>query len=165
MASTMILNAKNETVQEIENKIKNSQALVVVKFQGIPVDEVSKLRRKLRESSSDVRIYKNTLVRRAVQELGYDMDDTLVGPNAFVFGSDIIDSIKAVAAFAKENKNMQICAGIIDNKVVDASVINEYATIPSYEGLLTLFAAGLMEHVRNFAIGLDLIAKNLEEEK
>ena len=165
MASTKILDAKNETVKEISEKIKNSKSVVVVKFQGIPVDEVSKLRRKLRESSSDVKVYKNTLVKRAMNELGYNMDEVLDGPNAFVFGGDIIDPIKAVAAFAKENKALEVRSGIIDGKVVTVDVINEYATIPSYEGLLTMFAAGLMEHVRNLAIGLDLYAKKLEEEK
>lgn len=163
MANKMILESKNSLVNEIKEKFNNSSVLVIVKFQGISVEDVSKLRRSLKNTSSDIRIYKNTLVKRALDDFGYQMDEFLEGPNAFVFGSDIIEPIKKVAEFAKVNKNMEIRTGIIDKKIVTVDIINEYATIPSYEGLLSMFAGGLLEHVRNFAIGLDLYAKKIEE--
>ncbi|MCL1876135.1 MAG: 50S ribosomal protein L10 [Synergistaceae bacterium] len=163
MANKEIIESKNSLVEEIKDKLNNSQVLVIVKFQGISVEEVSKLRRNLRSSASDIKIYKNTLVKRALDELGYQMDEFLEGPNAFVFGRDTIEPIKCVAEFAKVNKNLEIRTGIVDKKIVTVDIINEYATIPSYEGLLSMFAGGLMEHVRNLAIGFDLYAKKLEE--
>ena len=57
---------------------------------------------------------------------------------------------------------MKIRVGIINGEKAEISVINEYAAIPSYEGLLTMLAAGMMEHVRNLAIGLNLYAEKLE---
>ena len=53
---------------------------------------------------------------------------------------------------------------INENEIVDTKVINSYATIPSMEGLLTMFAGGLIEHVRNLSIGLNLYAEKLEKE-
>ena len=165
MASTKILETKNEKVNEIIENVKNSKSLVIIKFQGVSVEELSKLRRKLKGISGDVKVYKNTLVKRALDSLGYDLGTELEGPNAFVFGSDILDPIKAVAEFAKINKTVEMTSGIIDAKVVDSNVLKEYASIPSYEGLLSMFAGGLMEHVRNLAIGLDLYSTKLDDNR
>ena len=163
MASEKNLNLKNDVVQEIKDKLDKSKTMVVVDYKGITVSGISELRRELRKNSSDVKVYKNTLVKRALNELGYDLDAFLVGPNAFVFGEDVIEPIKAVDDFITKNKKMEIVSGIIEGKVVDVDTIKEYATIPSHEGLLTMFAGGLIQHVKNFAIGLDLYAKQKEE--
>ncbi len=163
MASEKNLNLKNDTVQEIKDKLGKSKSMVIVDYKGTTVSNISELRRELRKNSSDVKVYKNTLVRRALNELGYDLDDLLVGPNAFVFGEEVIEPIKTVDSFITKNKKMEVVSGIIDGKVVSADVIKEYASIPSYEGLLTMFAGGLSQHVKNFAIGLDLYAKQKEE--
>ncbi len=163
MASEKNLNLKNNVVEEIKEKIKNSKTMVIVDYRGIPVSGISELRRELRKTSSDVKVYKNTLIKRALDDLGYDLNSFLEGPNAFVFGSDIIEPIKVIDKFGKANKSLDIRSGIIDGQIVDVSVIKQYASIPSHEGLLTMFAAGLMEHVRNLAICLDLHAKNMEK--
>lgn len=164
MASERNLNLKNDVVSEIKDKLSNSKTLVIVDYNGSTVSNISELRRELRKTSSDIKVYKNTLVSRAMNELGYDLNEFLEGPNAFVFGSDVIESIKAVDKFGKANKIMTVKSGIIEGNVVSADVIKEYAEIPSYEGLLSMFAGGLMEHVRNMAIGLDLYAKKISEE-
>lgn len=164
MASERNLNLKNDVVQEIKDKLSNSKTMVIVDYKGSTVSNISELRRELRKSSSDIKVYKNTLVKRALNDLGYDLDAFLEGPNAFVFGSDIIEPIKTVDKYSTTSKLMTIRTGIIDNKVVTVDVIKEYATIPSYEGLLSMFAGGLMEHVRNVAICLDLYADKKSEE-
>lgn len=164
MASERNLNLKNDVVSEIKDKLSNSKTLVIVDYNGSTVSNISELRRELRKTSSDIKVYKNTLVSRAMNELGYDLNEFLEGPNAFVFGSDVIESIKAVDKFGKANKIMTVKSGIIEGNIVSADVIKEYAEIPSYEGLLSMFAGGLMEHVRNMAIGLDLYAKKISEE-
>ncbi len=163
MASEKNLSLKNEMVNEIKDKMNNSETMIVVDYKGTDVASISELRRELRKSNSDIKVYKNTLVRRALNELGYDLDSFLVGSNAFVFGQEIIEPIKTVDQFGSKNKNLEIVTGIIEGKIVDVNVIKEYATIPSYEGLLTMFAGGLLEHVRNLAISLDLIAQGKEE--
>ena len=79
-----------------------------------------------------------------------------------MFGKNLLEPIKVIADFAKEHEKMNIRVGIISGNVADLNVIKEYASIPSYEGLLTMLAAGMMEHVRNLAIGLNLYAEKLE---
>ena len=163
MASTENLKAKNETVKKITEAIKNSESVILVSYQGLTVSDLSALRIELRKSGSELRVFKNTLVKRALDDLKIDLDGFLEGPNALVFGKDLLEPIKAISNFAKEHENLEIRVGIISGEVADINVINEYASIPSMEGLLTMLARGMMEHVSNLAIGLNLYAEKLEE--
>ena len=86
MASTKILNAKKEIVAEITDKVKNSESVIVFQYQGLTVDELSELRKKLREVKAEVKVYKNTLLKRALDDLNISLDGFLEGPNAILFG-------------------------------------------------------------------------------
>ena len=127
------------------------------------VADLSKLRTELRKSNSEIKIFKNTYVKRALDELKINIDDFLEGPNAIVFGAELLEPIKVISKFAKDNQNLEIRVGIISGDVAGLDVINEYASIPSMEGLLTMLAGGMMEHVRNLSISLNLYAEQLEE--
>ena len=162
MASSKILESKRAIVSEITDKIKTSESVILFEYQGLTVSEISDLRRKLREAKGEVKIYKNTLLKRALDDLKIDLNGFLEGPNAVMFGSQLLEPIKVIADFAKDHDKMQVRVGIINGDVAELSVINEYASIPSYEGLLTMLAAGMMEHVRNLAIGLNMYAEKLE---
>ncbi len=162
MASSKVLETKKAVVSEITDKIKNSESVILFEYQGLTVAEVSKLRKKLREATGEVRVYKNTLLKRALDDLKIELDGFLEGPNAIVFGKELLEPIKVVTTFAKEHENMKVRVGIINGAKAELNVINEYANIPSYEGLLTMLAAGMMEHVRNLSIGLNLYAEKLE---
>ena len=163
MASESVLKQKKAVVNEIEESIQNAESVIFFKYHGLSVSDITKLRKELKEDGSEVKVYKNTLTKRALDNLNINLDEFMDGPNAIMFGKDLLNSIKILSKFAKGNKNLEIRVGIIDGKIVDLDVIKEYASIPSYEGLLTMFAAGLMEHVRNLAISLDLVAKQKEE--
>ncbi len=163
MASTEKLKVKNEIVKKITDSIKDSEAVILVSYQGLTVADLSELRTNLRNSNSELRIYKNTLVKRALDDLKIDLDEFLEGPNAIVFGKELLEPIKEISKFAKEHDKLEIRVGIISGKVADLDIINEYASIPSMEGLLTMLARGMMEHVSNLAIGLNLYAEKLEE--
>lgn len=162
MASSKVLDTKKAIVSEITDKIKNSESVVLFEYQGLTVAEVSELRKKLRDAEGEVRVYKNTLLKRSLDDLNIDLNGFLEGPNAIMFGKNLLEPIKVVSEFAKSHDKMNIRVGIINGEKADLSVINEYATIPSYEGLLTMLAAGMMEHVRNLSIGLNLYAEKLE---
>lgn len=162
MASSKILDAKKLIVSEITDKIKASESVVLFEYQGLTVSEVSELRKKLRESQGEVRVYKNTLLKRALDDLNIDLDGFLEGPNAIMFGKNLLEPIKVISEFAKSHDKMNIRVGIINGEKAELNVIKEYAAIPSYEGLLTMLAAGMMEHVRNLSIGLNLYAEKLE---
>ena len=165
MASAKILKEKEKTINEIADKFKNSESVVLFTYQGLTVADFNTLRSELKKVNGNVKVYKNTLTKRALDSLNINMDEFLDGPNAIMFGENIIECIKALTNFAKDKDVVNIRAGIISGELVDINTISEYASIPSLEGLLSMFAGGLMEHVRNFAIGLDLYAKKLEEEK
>lgn len=162
MASSKILESKKTIVSEITDNLKNSESVILFEYQGLTVSEVSELRKKLREVEGEVKVYKNTLLKRALDDLNISLDGFLEGPNAVMFGKNLLEPIKVISEFAKSHDKMNIRVGIINGEKAELSVIKEYAAIPSYEGLLTMLAAGMMEHVRNLSIGLNLYAEKLE---
>lgn len=163
MASERILEQKKAVVEEIKNKLDNAKTFLLIDYRGLSVSEITELRRSLREMGSDIKVYKNTLMNLALKDKNIKLDDFMEGPNAYLFSSDIIEPIKVVSKFAKEHPALEIRAGYIDQEVVDVDVIKKYAEIPSMEGLLTMFAGGLIEHLRNLSIGLNLYAEKLEK--
>lgn len=164
MASEKILESKREVVAEITDKLKNSESVVLFKYSESTVSDMQELRRNLKNIGSEVKIYKNTLVKRALDDMKIDLSEFLEGPNAIVFGKDLLEPIKILDKFAKDHKNVQVITGIIKGEVVSLDTIKEYASIPSMEGLLTMFAGGLIEHVKNLSIALNLYADKLGEE-
>ena len=163
MANQKILDQKQVVIDEIAENVKNSNSFIFLENHGLTVAETMELRRKLRESNSELKIYKNTLVARALSSLNIDLAAELNGPKVVAFGKDIIEPIKAVAEFSKKHPNLEMKVGIVDGEITDLATLEKLATIPSREGLLTMFAGGLMGIARDFAICLDLHAKNLEE--
>ena len=91
-----------------------------------------------------------------------DLDDFLEGPNAILFGASLLEPIKIISEFAKSHDKLDIRVGVISGDVADLSVIKEYASIPSREGLLTMLAGGMMQYVKDLAISLNLYAEQME---
>ena len=163
MASEKILNAKKETVSEIADKLKNCKSVLIFNYKESSVSDMQELRRELKKIDSEVKVYKNTLVMRALNDMNIELGSFLEGQNAIVFGKELLDPIKVYDAFSKNHNNVAIVAGLIDGEVVSLDTIKEYASIPSMEGLLTMFAGGLIEHVKNLSIALNLYADKLGE--
>lgn len=162
MASEKILNEKKIIVSEIIDNIKNSESVILFQYQGLTVAEMSELRNKLNEVGSNIKIYKNTLLKRALSEVNVNMDEFLEGPNAVLFGETLLEPIKIIAEFAKEHEKLNIRVGIISGDVASLDVIKEYASIPSREGLLTMLAGGMIQYVKDLSISLNLYAEQLE---
>ena len=162
MANPKILEKKQAVIDEITKNVKESSSFIFLENNGLTVAETMELRRKLRESSSELKVYKNTLVARALKDLNIDVADELNGPKVVAFGKDIIEPIKAVTDFSKEHENLVIKVGIVDGKVTELAELKKLATIPSREGLLTMFASGLLAIPKDFAICLKLHSENLE---
>lgn len=163
MASQKILDMKKDVVAEIVDKIKNSESVIVFQYQGLTVSELSDLRVKLRDAGAEVKIYKNTLLKRALDEVKVDLTDFLEGPNAILFGKNLLEPIKVISDYAKENDKLDIRVGIISGSRADLDVIKEYASIPSREGLLTMLAGGMIQYVKDLSISLNLYAEQLEK--
>jgi len=163
MANVNILAKKQEVVNEITDKVKNSNSVVFFEYRGLSVSEMTELRRKLRESESDLKVYKNTLAKRALDGLNYDLEGELNGPKAIAFGTDAIAPIKALNDFAKTHPALEMKIGIVDGEITKIDTLKQLATLPSREGLLTMVAAGLMGTVRDLSICLDLYSQDLEK--
>lgn len=132
MASKKILEAKAAVVSEISDKIKASESVIIFSYQGLTVAEFTELRRNLKDANGEVKIYKNTLVKRALNDLSINVEDSfLEGPNAIVFGESLLEPIKVLSKFAKEHEKATIRVGIISGNVASLETINEYASIPS----------------------------------
>ena len=162
MASEKILNEKKIIVSEIVDNIKNSESVILFQYQGLTVAEMSELRNKLNEVGSNIKIYKNTLLKRALEDINVNMDEFLAGPNAVLFGKTLLEPIKVIAEFAKSHDKLNIRVGIISGDVASLETINEYASIPSREGLLTMLAGGMIQYVKDLSISLNLYAEQLE---
>ena len=162
MASEKILNEKKIIVSEIIDNIKNSESVILFQYQGLTVAEMSELRNKLNEVGSNIKIYKNTLLKRALSDINVNMDEFLEGPNAVLFGKTLLEPIKVIAEFAKAHEKLSIRVGIISGDVASLETIKEYASIPSREGLLTMLAGGMIQYVKDLSISLNLYAEQLE---
>lgn len=163
MANQKIIEGKSKIVEEIVEKAKNASSFVLFENQGLTVAETNELRRELRKSGSDFKIYKNTLAKRAMKELNIDFDSELEGPKALAFGSDAVAPIKTLQDFADKTKKLELKIGYVDGEVADKAMLTKLAKIPSRDQLLTMFAGALKQSVRNFAICLDLHRQNLEK--
>ena len=125
--------------------------------------KTSELRKILRESDSKYKVWKNTLTKRALDSLNYNLDDCLAGPSAIAYSSDAIAPIKALSTFAKDHPALEIKGGIVDGNVTSLDEIKALSTIPSREGLLTMLAGGLIGTVKDLSIALNLLSEQKSE--
>lgn len=145
--------AKKVVVAEITEKIKASKSVVFVDYNGLTVAEVSALRNKCREAGCEYKVYKNTLVRKAFNDLGFkDFDADLNGPTAIAFGKDETAAAKIMAAAAKDyDKKITLKSAFVDNAYVDKNGVKVLATMPSKEELLAKLLGSLNAPVANLA--------------
>ena len=161
--SKEIMEAKKLVVEEIVQQLKNSQSSIVVEYRGLTVAEVTELRRQLRAESIDFKVYKNSMVSRAAKaaNLG-ELNETLVGPNAFAFGNDAVAPARILAKFAKNHNALVIKSGVIEGKVFDAEAVNKFATLPNKGGLISMFLGCLQSPVIKFACAVKAVAEAKE---
>lgn len=162
MASKAILEQKQSVIDEIKDRTNNAKSVVLFDYRGITDTEAKELRIKLREVNADYKVYKNTLMARAFNDLGIDLNEGLTGPSAFAFSEDQIAPIKVLSDFAKNHPAVILKVGIVDGEKADQAKLAEYATIPSREGLLTMLAGGMIGLVKDLSICLDLYSQQKE---
>ena len=163
MASQKILEQKQVVIDEIKDRASNAKTIVLFDYRGITDSEAKELRIKLRESNSDYKVYKNTLMARAFNDLGIDLNEGLTGPSAFAFSDDQVAPIKVLSDFAKEHPALILKVGIVDGEKADQAKLAEYASLPSRDQLLTMLAGGMIGIVRDLSICLDLYSQQKEE--
>ncbi|WP_028777680.1 50S ribosomal protein L10 [Shimazuella kribbensis] len=160
-----VLEKKQQVVADVKEKLTASVSTVVTDYRGLSVAEVTELRKQLREAGVEYRVLKNTLVRRATGEIGLsDMDQFLTGPTAIAFSKDdVVAPAKVLHNFAKEHKNLEIKGAIVEGAIVGPEKVEEIASLPSREGLLSMLLSVLQAPVRNFAYSVKAVAEQKEQ--
>lgn len=161
---------KVATVDEVKSRVDSTSTAVVTEYRGLTVAEISKLRRQLRTLNADFKVYKNTLVRRAISGTQVEsLTEFLEGPTAIAFvDGDVSAVAKALRDFAKESPKLIVKGGVVDGKSLSFKDLAALADLPSRDVLLAQFAgllasplrtmAGLLKAVpQNFAYGLSAL--------
>jgi large subunit ribosomal protein L10 len=163
MANAKIIQAKQQEVDIIAAKLRESNCTVVADYRGLNVAQVTQLRKLLREAGIEFQVLKNSLVSRAAAnaELG-ELDSVLTGPTAIAFGKDVVAPAKIISDFAKKNDALKVKGGIVEGRFVDAAQIKALADLPSREGLLSMLLSVLQAPVRNFALAVKAVAEKNE---
>ncbi|MBZ2175224.1 50S ribosomal protein L10 [Schnuerera sp. xch1] len=158
-----VLEQKKQIVQEIKDKVEKSQGVVLVDYRGLNVEELTELRQKYREAGVDYKVYKNTMMRFAFKDAGYEeFNQYLSGPNAIAFGyEDSVQPAKVTSEFSKEHENFEIKAGIVDGNIVGIDEIKRLANLPSKEVLIAQTLGGLNAPISGFANVLQGTIRNL----
>ena len=162
MANAKVIEQKGQVVSEIKEKLDNARSVVLFDYRGLTVSEVNELRRALKEAGASYKVYKNTLMVRALNDSNKELENYLAGPSAISFSDDELAPVKVISEFAKEHEALELKAGIVEGKVASAAELAQYAAIPSREGLLTMLAGGMMGVVRDLSICLDLYSNQKE---
>ncbi|MBE5756817.1 MAG: 50S ribosomal protein L10 [Clostridiales bacterium] len=152
---------KKQVVEEIKEKINNSKSIVLVSFNGLTVGEDTELRSEFRKNGVEYKVLKNTLVRKAFNDLGVkDFDDDLNGPTSVAFGSDETGASKVVfEATKKYADKVSIKSGFVNNAKIDVNGVKALAAIPSREQLLSILVGTLSGFPRGLAVALNRVAE------
>ncbi|HHX1777511.1 50S ribosomal protein L10 [Enterococcus faecalis] len=158
--------AKKETlVQAAAEKFESAASVVIVDYRGLTVEEVTNLRKQLRDAGVEMKVIKNSILSRAAKKVGLDgLDEVFTGPTAVAFSNDnVVAPAKIIDEFAKDAKALEIKGGVIEGKVSSVEQITALAKLPNREGLLSMLLSVLQAPVRNVAYAVKAVAEKNEE--
>ena len=159
--SKEILEAKKKVVEEIKNNFKEAKSVLFVNYKGINVEQDTKMRKSFRENNVKYKIYKNRLIKIALDELGikgYD-EKGLDGTTAVAFG---VDEVGAATILYKTKKDVDVLEakfGVVNGELVDTATIESLSKTPSKETLIAMLLGMLNAPVAALARALDAISK------
>ena len=157
---------KAQEVEVVTAKLKEAASVVVVDYRGLTVEQVTDLRKQLRDANIEMKVIKNGILRRAAEAAGLEgMEDVFVGPTAVAFSNeDVVAPAKIMNDFAKNADKLEIKGGIIEGNVSSVEEIVALAKLPSREGLLSMLLSVLQAPVRNVAYAVKAVSEAKEEE-
>ena len=152
---------KQPIVDEIKAQIEGAKSIVVVDYRGISVADVTELRKQCREANVLYKVYKNTMVKRAVEGTEFEgITKDLEGTNAFAISKeDATAPARIISNFSKKAKILTLKSGVVEGTYYDEAGINTIATIPSREELLAKFLGSIQSPIANFARVIKQIAE------
>lgn len=138
----MQLAEKKQFVKEFSEEIKNAKSIILTHYQGLDVNNITKLRRKLKDADCTMRVIKNRLALRAIEETGIEsysaIKESFKGPVAILIGNDDPSrAIKIFKEYTDKNKLMEFKVGVIMDNIFDSSQIEKIAGLPSKDVMLT----------------------------
>lgn len=150
-------------VDEVRERFDGASAAILTEYRGLTVKDLANLRQALRDAGATYGIYKNTLVRFAVRDLGAtELEDMLTGPTAIAFiDGDAAAVAKALRDFSKTNPNLVIKGGLLGTSILSAADTNALAELPSREVLLARIAGGLAAPLQKMAGLLQALPRNM----
>ncbi|AYM03825.1 50S ribosomal protein L10 [Levilactobacillus brevis] len=156
---------KAKKVDEVVEKFNNATSAIVVDYRGLTVEQVTDLRKQLRDAGVQLNVIKNKILVRAAEKAGYEgLNELFAGPTAVAFSDeDPIAPAKVLKNFADNVDALEIKGGYIEDKIMSIDEINTYATLPSREDLLSMLANVLQAPVRNVAYAVKAIAEKGDE--
>ena len=156
---------KQPIVDEIAGYLADAQAMVLVDYRGLTVEEDTQLRKALREAGVDYKVYKNTLIKRAVKGTVFEAEtDLSEAPTAIATSaSDATAPARVLFEAAKKMPNLELKGGVVDGTFYDEKMIQVIATIPSREVLLGKLLGSIQSPITNFARVIKQIAESKEE--
>ena len=157
---------KQLVIDEIKEKLERAQSAVVIDYIGITVAQADAMRKKLREANVDYTVYKNTLVKRAIEGTQYaDLAQVLDGPSALAFGyEDAVAPAKVLAGIMKEYKKMEFKAGVVEGTYFDAAGVQAVAAVPGREELIAKFLGSIQSPVSKLVRTFQAVADAKEAE-
>lgn len=149
MPSTVILEKKKQQVADLAERIKSSCAGVVVDYKGINVEDDTKLRKELREAGVNYTVVKNSILKRAAEEAGLEIADSVVEGTTAVATSvdDYVAAARILNKYAEENESFNIKTGYLDGAIIANEEVVALAKLPSRETLLATIASVVVEPI------------------
>ena len=143
--------AKAAMIEEVSALVAKAESIIVAEYRGLDVDSVTRLRKEARSQGVQLRVLKNTLARRAVNDTPFSgLADKMVGPLVYGFSSDPVSAAKVLSNFAKSNDKLVVKAGAMPNVVMDEAGVKALATLPSREELLAKLMATMQAPIGQF---------------
>ena len=125
---------KKVYIDEMSKQFENSKAVMVTHYQGLTMPQIDELRSKMREHGIIFKITKNRITKLALEKTRCkDLAGLFTGPTAVAFGEDAIISARILSKFAKDNENLKLIGGIMENEVLDQAGVKNVATLPTLD--------------------------------
>ena len=167
MPSKVVLEQKQKAVAELADLMKNAASGVIVNYQGITVDNDTKMRKALRDAGVKYMVMKNTLTGRACDEVGYgELKKYLTGMTAIaVSENDPVAPAKILKEYADKVESFNLLAGFVDGAVIDEKTVEELASIPAKEVLIAKIMGSMMSSVSKFVYCVEALRKKMAGEE
>lgn len=151
---------KESILSDLEEQLAGAKSIVFADYRGSTVKQVDNLRKKLRSENVSTKVAKVTLIRKALEKQGVDVSamDFKAPVAMLVSKEDEVGPARILVDFIKENKNVQVLLGVMDNKVLTSAEVKALAALPSKQELLGQVVRTINAPVSGF---VNVLAGNL----